>query len=57
MNVSYILHMPLWSRLKLLLGWGLRVQVEGDRIGNVTTYVVGEEQTLRTLLSVKVNDD
>lgn len=54
MDVGYTLYMPLLSRVKLLLGWGLRVEVEGDRIENVTTYVVGEGRNLQTMLSMKV---
>ena len=53
MTLAYTLHMPFWSRVKLLFGFGLRVEVESDRIVSVKTYVEGERNDLRPLMRLR----
>jgi hypothetical protein len=59
MKVSYILHLPLWSRIKLLFGLGLRVEAEAlhNNELNINTCVEGEENKLTTIYQFGYNND
>ncbi len=48
MILSFTVHMSFWSRLKVLLGYGVRVTVESDGPKRVSVCVPGEEDRLTT---------
>ncbi len=54
-SYAFTLHMTFWQRVKLLLGFGLRVEVVNEGEGsNMTISVAGEDTTkgYRQILSI-----
>lgn len=56
MRIGYTLHMPFWSRVKVLLGFGVRIEVDAETIHDITVFVPGEERSLKTILSLSLGE-
>lgn len=54
MIVEYTVHMCFWSRVKVLLGYGVRISIEADNLRRSSVFVPGEENNLKTLMSINL---
>lgn len=52
MQVGYTLHMPLWARIKLLFGYGLRVEYTTEGSLNLAIFTEGDRHKLAPILTL-----
>jgi hypothetical protein len=57
MKIGYTLHMPFWERVKLLFGWGLRVEADTSPDGAyISVFVEGAEEHLKPIITYNEHD-